>query len=151
MPDLGLSLPAGHQLVSFTERPDLVRAALSFNSSVWPEFMLQDPVTDEHWHLLWEAWADFQLTLLTPIDRYARWTRTDGEPFDAWVRLHVRLGGRIVGGVERSMTMRGTVAEWESWTGMPFPDTGRYIVPLAIAPVDIDRESDTGVYHDPNV
>jgi hypothetical protein len=49
------------------------------------------------------------------------------------------------------MTMRGTVAEWEAWTGMSFPDTGSYVVPLAIAPVVIDREADVGTYHDPNV
>lgn len=249
MPDLGIELPPGHQLVSFVERPDLIRASLRFNTTVWPDFMLEDPVTDEHWHLLWDAFAEFQLTLLdadgeiaattnsaplawdgtdaglpdgwdaqliqsaadlasgsavntlgalqivvdptrrgsrlagvmlqamranarahgfgaviacvrptdkhryplAPIDRYARWTRADGEPFDAWIRLHVRLGGRIVRGSPESMTIRGTVAEWEEWAGMAFPDTGRYVVPLAIAPVDIDREADVGTYHDPNV
>jgi hypothetical protein len=49
------------------------------------------------------------------------------------------------------MTLRGSVAEWEAWTGMAFPDTGRYVVPFAIDTVAIDRESDVGVYHDPNV
>jgi GNAT superfamily N-acetyltransferase len=249
MPDLGLELPPRHQLVSFTERPDLVDASLDFNTVVWPEFMLQDAVVHEHWHLLWEAFADFQLTLLdadgaiaattnsaplswngtdvdlpdgwdaqlqrsssdheagahvntlgalqivvdpkrrgtrlagvmlqamlanarshgfraviacvrptdkhryplAPIERYARWTRPDGEPFDAWIRLHTRLGGRIVRGARESMTMRGPVAEWEAWTGMPFPETGPYVVPFAIDTVAIDRETDVGVYHDPNV
>ena len=33
---------------------------------------------------------------LTPIERYAAWTRDDGLPFDPWIRLHVRLGGRVV-------------------------------------------------------
>ena len=28
---------------------------------------------------------------LTPIERYATWTRGDGLPFDPWIRLHVRL------------------------------------------------------------
>jgi hypothetical protein len=88
---------------------------------------------------------------LAPIDRYASWTRADGEPFDAWIRLHTRLGGRIVRGAPKSMTLRGSVAEWEAWTGMAFPETGRYVVPFAIDTVTIDRESDVGVYHDPNV
>ena len=35
---------------------------------------------------------------LADIDRYARWTRPDGQPFDAWIRLHARLGGRVVRG-----------------------------------------------------
>ncbi len=249
MPDLDLDLPPGHQLVSFSERPDIVDASLGFNTHVWPEFMLQDPVVREHWHLLSEAFTDFQLTLLdasgeiaattnsaplawsgtdadlpggwdaqlqlsaadheasarvntlgalqivvdpkrrgtrlagvmlqalranarshgfraviacvrptdkhryplAPIERYAWWTRPDGEPFDAWIRLHTRLGGRIVRGEPESMTMRGGVAEWEAWTGMPFPETGPYVVPLAIDTVKIDRESDVGIYHDPNV
>ena len=33
---------------------------------------------------------------LTPIERYARWTREDGLPFDPWIRLHVRLGAEIL-------------------------------------------------------
>lgn len=88
---------------------------------------------------------------LTPIERYASWTRPDGEPFDAWVRLRVRLGGRIVRGVPRAMTIRGSVADWERWTGRAFPDTGDYILPVASAPIHIDREADVGVYYDPNI
>lgn len=89
--------------------------------------------------------------VLTPIERYAFWTRPDGEPFDAWVRLHVRLGARIVRGSPRAMTIRGSVGDWERWTGMAFPDTGDYVLPVAAAPVHIDREADEGVYHDPNI
>ncbi len=88
---------------------------------------------------------------LVPIERYAGWTRSDGLPFDPWIRLHVRMGGRIVRGVPHAMTIPGTVAEWESWTGMSFPESGDYVVPRAAALVSIDRESGTGVYHDPNV
>lgn len=88
---------------------------------------------------------------LIPIEDYAFWTRSDGEPFDPWIRLHVRLGARIVRGSPRSMTMRGTVAEWPEWTGLEFPGSGSYIVPFAAAPVTIDRENDEGIYFDPNV
>jgi len=88
---------------------------------------------------------------LVPIERYATWMRDDGLPFDPWVRLHVRLGGRIVRGVPRAMTIPGTVAEWEAWTGMAFPDSGEYVVPRAAALVSIDRERDQGIYHDPNI
>jgi hypothetical protein len=49
------------------------------------------------------------------------------------------------------MTIRGTVAEWERWTGKAFPDTGDYTLPFAAAVVHIDREADEGVYHDPNI
>jgi len=88
---------------------------------------------------------------LVPIERYAWWVRDDGLPFDPWIRLHARLGGRIVRPVARSMTMIGTVAEWGSWTGMAFPESGDYVVPRAAALVSIDRDADRGVYHDPNV
>jgi hypothetical protein len=38
------------------------------------------------------------------------------------------------------MVISGTVAQWEHWTGMAFPETGRYVVPEALDLVDIDRE-----------
>ena len=88
---------------------------------------------------------------LIPIDRYARWTRADGDPVDAWIRLHVRLGGRIDRAAPTSMTIRGSVAEWEEWTGMALPASGAYVVPLATRPVEIDHEADLGTDHDENV
>jgi hypothetical protein len=86
-----------------------------------------------------------------PIEAYAHWTRDDGLPVDPWIRLHVRLGGRVVRGVPRSMTMRGTVAEWRAWTGLPLEASGSYVPAGAAAPVTIDLDADEGVYHDPNV
>lgn len=88
---------------------------------------------------------------LIPIERYALWTRDDGLPFDPWIRLHARLGGRLVRASPESMTLRGSVADWESWTGMSIPDSGSYIIPVATQPLVIDRDRDEGVYHDENV
>jgi GNAT superfamily N-acetyltransferase len=88
---------------------------------------------------------------LTPIERYAAWVRADGLPFDPWMRVHVRLGARIVRGVPDSMRIEGSVADWEAWTGMAFPESGAYVVPRAADVVTIDREADRGVYLDPNV
>jgi len=88
---------------------------------------------------------------LIPIERYATWTRADGLPFDPWMRLHARLGARVVRASPRALIVRGSVADWESWTGMSFPETGSYVVPQATRPVDIDRERDEGVYYDENV
>ena len=88
---------------------------------------------------------------LTPIARYASWTRDDGLPFDPWIRLHVRLGGEILTPVAHSMRITGTVAEWESWTEMPFPETGTYVFPRGLAPLRVDRERDLGSYWEPNV
>ena len=88
---------------------------------------------------------------LVPIERYAFWTRDDGLPFDPWIRLHARLGGRLVKASPRSMTVRGSVREWAAWVGMAFPDSGEYVIDFATSPVRIDRDADEGVYYDQNV
>ena len=44
------------------------------------------------------------------------------------------------------MTVRGTGAEWEAWTSVPMPETGSYVVPGALVPVEIDGERDEGSY-----
>ena len=86
-----------------------------------------------------------------PIERYARWTRDDGSPFDPWVRVHARLGARIGPAIPKSLRIVGPVADWESWTGMRFPETGDYVFPAGLATVRIDREQDRGEYWEPNV
>lgn len=88
---------------------------------------------------------------LTPIARYAAWTRDDGLPFDPWIRIHVRAGGRIGEPSPRSMTITGSVANWESWTDIAFPESGTYVIPGGCEPLSIDRAADLGTYHDSNV
>lgn len=80
-----------------------------------------------------------------------RWTRADGAPIDPWIRVHWRLGAEIVRVIPRPLVIVGSVAEWEEWTEMAFPDSGPYVVPGALQPVLIDRERDEGRYEDPNV
>lgn len=86
-----------------------------------------------------------------PIERYVRWTREDGSAFDPWLRTHLNLGARIGPTIPESMAITGTVAEWESWTSMSFPETGDYVFPQGLALVHIDRERDKGEYYEPNV
>ncbi|MGH2371346.1 MAG: GNAT family N-acetyltransferase, partial [Chloroflexota bacterium] len=62
---------------------------------------------------------------LTPMERYVRWREADGAPFDPWLRVHWRLGGEFLSIAPRSMVITGTVAEWEAWTAMRFPESGR--------------------------
>jgi GNAT superfamily N-acetyltransferase len=88
---------------------------------------------------------------LAPMDRYVRWTRADGAPLDPWIRVHWRLGAEIVRVISRALVIAGTIAEWEEWTEMSYPDSGPYVVPGALQPVMIDRERDEGRYEDPNV
>lgn len=86
---------------------------------------------------------------LTPIDRYLAWRRGDGLLYDPWLRTHERLGAELLGPAERSLTIPGSRAEWEEWTGLTFPEDGDYVVPGALAPVRF--EGGRGVYVEPNV
>jgi hypothetical protein len=49
------------------------------------------------------------------------------------------------------MLITGTVREWETWTGLAFPDSGDYVFPHGLAPVTIDRDTNLGTYWEPNV
>ncbi len=88
---------------------------------------------------------------LISMDDYITWTNEDGLPFDAWLRVHVRAGGRIIKPCHEAMTIRGTHAEWEEWTGMKFPQSGEYVVPGGLNPFTMNVEKDEGVYIEPNV
>jgi GNAT superfamily N-acetyltransferase len=86
---------------------------------------------------------------LIPMERYARWTRDDGLPFDPWLRVHARLGAELLEVCPASMRIEGSVEEWEGWTGLVFPDDGDYLVPGALVPVCV--EDGRGIYVEPNV
>jgi GNAT superfamily N-acetyltransferase len=88
---------------------------------------------------------------LAPMERYVRWRRSDGTHFDPWLRTHEHLGAEIAKVAPQSTTIPGTLAEWEDWAQMAFPETGPYVVPGALVPVEIDRERDEGLYVEPNV
>jgi GNAT superfamily N-acetyltransferase len=88
---------------------------------------------------------------LTPMERYVRWERSDGLPFDPWFRVHRRLGAQFLRVAPRSMVITGTISEWEEWTGMRFPESDAYVVPGALQPVAMDLERNLGTYEEPNV
>ena len=88
---------------------------------------------------------------LAPIERYARWRRSDGLLFDPWMRVHERLGAEILKPEPKSLGITGTVAEWEEWTELAFPESATYVFPRGLATVAIDREEDVGRYWEPNV
>jgi hypothetical protein len=88
---------------------------------------------------------------LVPIERYAAWRRADGFLFDPWMRVHERLGARVLKPEPQSLSITGRVVEWEEWTGIAFPESGVYWFPGGLAPVSIDREEDRGAYWEPNI
>lgn len=88
---------------------------------------------------------------LISLDDYIRWKNEAGLPFDPWLRVHAKLGCRIIKVCRRSKTVRGSRADWEAWTGLKFLQSGRYIVPGALGPIEMDVEKDEGIYVEPNV
>ncbi len=88
---------------------------------------------------------------LISIDDYLTWKTEEGLPFDAWLRVHARLGGEIVKACHESKVIRGTRAEWEEWTGLKFPQSGEYIIPGALNPIEVNVEDNRGIYVEPNV
>ncbi|GGX39665.1 hypothetical protein [Streptomyces noursei] len=63
----------------------------------------------------------------------------------------MRQGGTIAAAVAESSRITGTVAEWEAWTRMSFPDDGHYVFPGGLALLDIDHHHDRGAYWEPCV
>jgi GNAT superfamily N-acetyltransferase len=88
---------------------------------------------------------------LASLDDYITWKTEKGLPFDAWLKVHVRAGGKIIKVCHESKTIRGTRDEWEKWTGVQFPQSGKYIIEGALNPMEINIEKDEGVYIEPNV
>lgn len=88
---------------------------------------------------------------LTPMERYVTWQDRDSGPFDPWIRLHARMGAGVVRVCSRSMRIAATIRQWENWTDMSLPESGDYIIPGALRPVQVDVENDEAIYVEPNV
>lgn len=86
---------------------------------------------------------------LISIEEYASWRREDGLPFDPWIRLHVRMGARILRSEPRSLEIAAPVADWEAWTGLRLPTDGAYVFPHGLAPLVVS--GGLGWYFEPNV
>jgi hypothetical protein len=86
---------------------------------------------------------------LNSVGDYAFWRRRDGLPFDPWIRLHVRLGARILRPEPNSMEFTARVSDWEDWTGLRFHRDGNYVFRGGLAPLMV--AGDVGRYWEPNV
>ncbi|MFL6239850.1 MAG: N-acetyltransferase [Actinomycetes bacterium] len=87
----------------------------------------------------------------TSMASYAARVRDDGLPSDPWLRVHVRLGARIVKVCPLSMVIPGTLAQWRQWTGQPFDVPGDTEIDGALVPVHVSVDNDYAVYVEPNV
>jgi hypothetical protein len=52
-----------HRFFTFDERPELLERC-DFLREAWPPFMLECPVSNEHWHFLYERFGRFQFWLV---------------------------------------------------------------------------------------
>ncbi|PUU72456.1 hypothetical protein B9Z19DRAFT_1097207 [Tuber borchii] len=96
---------------------------------------------------------------------WAKWASAGvDEPFDPWIRTHVRLGGQVIKVCHESMRIEADVDTWERWTGVRFTseealcrkdEDGRTYWEMSVASAlsyvryfpDLNR----GVYTEPNV
>jgi len=88
---------------------------------------------------------------LFTIEDYASWVRDDGLPFDPWLRLHARMGARVISLAREAQTMTGAVQEWEEWTGISLPVSGSYVIPQGMNVLSIDRDTNLGTYVEDNI
>ena len=77
------------------------------------------------------------------------WTGSDDIYADK--TRHLRAGRRIVRTCIEAMRVSGTISEWEEWTGIALPEQGDYGIPLALAPLTVNRETNQATHLEPNV
>lgn len=82
---------------------------------------------------------------------YAQKLQLDGRPFDYWIRLHHKLGARIVKVCYNSMVMSHDIETWEKVTGLKFTETKNYIIPNALAPLEVKYEENIAIMREPNI
>jgi hypothetical protein len=86
-----------------------------------------------------------------PIADYMAWTDDSGRPYDPWLRSHASVGGELIGPCERSMVIHEPISFWENWSKERFERSGGYTLEGALAPVEVDLNSQSGTYEEPNV
>ena len=88
---------------------------------------------------------------LIPMKEYISWTNDRDEPFDRWLRIHNRLNGEVIGICSESMIIPGSINDWSRWTKQAFPGSGQYIVEGALNPIEVDIDTNRGIYREPNI
>jgi GNAT superfamily N-acetyltransferase len=88
---------------------------------------------------------------LIPIDDYLKWHNEKAYSMDPWIRVHEKLGGKVLNICYEAMRITGTIEEWEEWTGQSFPISGNYIIEKGLVPLKINIEEKQGYYIEPNV
>jgi GNAT superfamily N-acetyltransferase len=88
---------------------------------------------------------------LADISEYAEWKNKEGKVFDPWLRVHLAMGANFVKFAPQSLTIEGSITEWETWTKMKFPVSGDYVIPGALSTINFSIEEDKAIYYQPNI
>ncbi len=88
---------------------------------------------------------------LQSITEYTSWKNKDNQYYDPWLRVHEKLGAKIIKITASTLTVKGSLLDWSKWTNMVFPSSGEYVVPGALSTVNVDIVNNIAQYQDPNV
>lgn len=86
-----------------------------------------------------------------PMDEFITWKNRTGHSLDAWIRTHEKCGAKIISVCHRSFVVEAPVSDWEEWTGKSFKESKQVILPEALVPIQVNHESKTASYVEPNV
>ena len=86
-----------------------------------------------------------------PFEEYIDWKRPDGSAFDPWIRAQIAGGAQRLGVCRAPMRFDGAVSDWERWTGLALPDSGRYVIEGALDLLWVDVDADRGRLDEFNV
>lgn len=89
---------------------------------------------------------------LIPLSEYAQWKDHKGQHWDPFLKEVTNISNAQVLGVSKNpLIYKGTVKQWEAWTGLTMQSSGLYIHPDAQSPIKIDMEQDLGIYEEPHI
>lgn len=77
--------------------------------------------------------------------------RNDGQLADNWLRIHERVGGKLLKVALQSQLVEGSIAQWEQWTGQSITSHNAHMVNGTLQTVSIDNETNTITYFDPAI
>lgn len=88
---------------------------------------------------------------LQSMQEYATWKNQNQEEFDPWIRVHKKSGSEFIKVDTNSMMVSASIDQWKLWTKMDFQNSGNYIIPFGLQPLEINIYSQTGVYKEDGI
>ena len=77
---------------------------------------------------------------------YMTWKDSKGRPIDPWARTSGDLKAEYLGIAPNAIVTEASVAQWEEWTGLIFPQSGEYVIPEGHQLLKVDVENNVAIY-----